>query len=362
MRGAGRLAILVPVLVGLAACSAAEPPEKRVPRPVPVITVKAADIPMSASLTGTIAAQVQQDLAFRAGGQVESLTVDVGDHVQKGDIIARLDPRDLKAEADLAAASVTSANAQLVETKASYERQKALYANGNTTRANLDSARTAFDSAKSALASAEADAASARETLSYADLVATDTGIVVARNVETGQVVQAGQAVFTIAVDGPRDAVFQTYERALVGEPFNTPVTVSLLANPKTKAIGHLREYAPALDAASGTVKMKVGLDAGAPFMPLGASVTGAVALSPVHGYALPWSALSRNEKGPAVWIVDPKTDIARLVPVTIDRYLDKLVVIGAGLADGDTVVTGGLSMLRPGEKVAPTDTKGEGQ
>jgi RND family efflux transporter MFP subunit len=341
-------------LLTLAACGAApEAPAKIAPH-FAVLSVKAGDIPISASLSGDIEAQVQQDLSFRAGGEVLDLLVDVGDHVKKDQVLAHLDPQELQANADLAAASVTSAQAQVTQAQANFDRQNALFKQGNTTRADLDAAQTAMATANSALTGAHAQAASAKDTVGYAELRAGADGIIVARSAETGQVVQAAQPVFTVAEDGPRDAVFEAYERALTGVARYVPVKIALLADSRVTATGHVREYSPTLDTATGTVRIKVGLDAGAPDMPLGSAVTGTVALPPRHGYALPWSALFRDANGPAVWVVDATAKTVSLQPVKIDRFLDDKVIVASGLSDGETIVARGLQLLRPSEIIDP--------
>jgi RND family efflux transporter MFP subunit len=345
---------IVAMLVGVGACSAPPKVAERVPPTVSVLEMQAGDIAVAASLSGEISAQVQQDLSFRAGGQISDLLVDVGDHVKKDQVLAHLDPQELQANADLAAASVSSAQAQATEAQANFDRQNSLFGQGNTTRANLDSAKTALDTAKNALAAANAQASSAEETVGYAALRANADGIVVARSAEVGQVVQAAQPVFTVAEDGPRDAVFQAFERSLTGVPRDAPVKIALLSDPKITAIGHVREYSPTLDAATGTVRIKVGLDPGSPDMPLGAAVAGSVALPPRHGYALPWSALFRDDNGPAVWAVDKAAATVSLKPVVVDRYLDDKVIVTSGLTDGETIVSRGLQLLRPGEKITP--------
>ena len=327
---------------------------ERTPPTLTVLAAKAVDVPISATLSGEIAAQVQQEVSFRTGGKVADIAVEVGDHVKKDQVLGHLDPHELQANADLAAASVTSAEAQVTQAQANFDRQNALFAAGNTTRANLDAAQTALDSAKGALAAAQASVSAAQETVGYAELRASADGVVLARSAEPGQVVQAAQSVLTIAQDGARDAVFQAYEQALAGVQHDIPVTIALLADPKIIATGHVREYSPAIDTASGTVRIKVGLDAGSPDMPLGASVTGTVSLPSRHGYALPWSALFRDQNGPAVWVVDPAASTVSLQPVVVDLYLDDKVIVSSGLSDGEIIGSAGLQLLRPGEKITP--------
>ena len=349
----GRCA-MVAAMLSLPGCGAPPKPADRAPPGVDVLAVHAVDVPISASLYGEIAAQVQQDLSFRAGGQITDLAVDVGAHVTKDQVLAHIDPRELQAGVDLAAASVSSAAALQTQAQANFDRQKSLFAQGNTTKAGLDAAQTALDTANNALAGARAQAASAQETLGYAALTATSDGIIVARSAEIGQVVQAAQPVFRVAADGPRDAIFQTFERGLAGVGKDVVATIALVSDAKITASGHVREYSPTLDASTGTVRIKVGLDPGAPAFALGAAVTGSVPLPARHGFALPWSALFRDANGPAVWVLDPATNTVALHAVVVDRYLDDKVVVADGLTDGQTIVAKGLQLLRPGEKVTP--------
>ena len=350
--GLWRSLVAATVVFGIGGCSAPPKAVERAPTPVAVLKVVPQDIPLQASLSGTVSARVQQDLSFRTGGRIADLSVDVGAHVVRDQVLGHLDPHELQANADLAAASVTSAEAQVTEAQSSFDRQNALFAQGNTTRANLDAAQTAVATAKGAVDAAKAQAASAQETVGYAELRASADGIIVARAVEAGQVVSAAQPVFAIAEDGARDVVFSAFEQALTGVPRDASVSVALLSDASVKATGHVREYSPTLDSSNGTVRIKVALDAGSPDMPLGAAAMGSVSLPPLHGFALPWSALFRDENGPAVWMIDPAASTVSLKPVVVDRYLDDTVVVSAGLNPGDVIVATGLQLLRPGEKV----------
>jgi RND family efflux transporter MFP subunit len=319
--------------------------------PVGTIVAHLQDVPLRASLSGTISARVQQELAFRVGGRVIERDVEVGQHVAKGDVLVRLDQADQKANATLAAASVDAAQAQVTQAQQSFERADQLFKQGLATRAKYEEAQAALDAANASLTAAQSQKSSADELVSYTELKADYAGIIVASNVEIGQVVVAGQSVMSLAVDGPRDAVFDAFGGALTGVPENVPVAVSSLADAKITATGHVREISPTTNAATGTVRVKVALDNETPDLPLGTAVLGAIDLPGVKGFALPWSALFRNEVGAAVWLVD-KAGRVELHPVTVERYTDTLVIVTAGLDDGAVVVTSGAQLLRPGELV----------
>ena len=345
--------VFAAALLALAGCSDSTPPTPRAATPVSVITIEPSAISIPASLSGEIRARVQQDVAFRTGGRISQLLAEVGDHVTKGQLLAGLDPQEQQSNARLAAAAVTSAEAQVTQAQANFDRQKSLLGQGFTTRANFDEAQTALATAQGSLAAAKADEASAAELVSYTELHADADGIVVARNVETDQVIQAAQPIYAIAEDGPRDTVFELSEASLTDIPHDIAVDIELIANPAVRARGHVREIAPTVDTSTGTVRVKVSLDSVTPDMPLGAAVTGNIHLPPVTAFALPWSALFGDASGPAVWVVDTATNTVSIKPVTVSRFIPDSVIVTAGLEAGERVVSRGLQLLRPGQLVS---------
>jgi len=340
-------------LLALFGCSDSAPVAPRSATPVSVITIAPSAISIPASLSGEIRARVQQDAAFRTGGRISQLLAEVGDHVAKGQLLAGLDPQEQQSNAKLAAAAVTSAQAQVTQAQANFDRQQSLLAQGFTTRAKFDEAQTALTTAQGSLAAAKADEASAAELVSYTELHAGADGIVVARNVEAEQVIQAAQPIYTIAEDGPRDTVFELSEASLTDIPHDIAVDVTLITNPAIRASGHVREIAPTVDTSTGTVRVKVGLDDATPDIPLGAAVIGNIHLPPVTAYALPWSALFGDAAGPAVWVVDTATNTVSIKPVTVSRFIPDSVIVTEGLEAGERVVTRGLQLLRPGQLVS---------
>ena len=169
-------------------------------------------------LTGEVRAQVESDLSFRVGGRITERMVNVGDHVTADQVLARLDPQQQQATVTAADAAVQSAEAVLRQATSSYERQKALLAQGYTTKREHDQAQEAFRTAQAALDTARAQFGTARDHLSDTVLRAGAPGVITARNAEAGQVVQVAQTVFSIAQDGPRDAVFNVYESIFTRE------------------------------------------------------------------------------------------------------------------------------------------------
>lgn len=346
----GSLLLLV---MSVAACGDAESPPAAQPRPVRVERIAPRTYAPSVSLTGEIRARVQADLSFRVSGRVSERMVDVGDHVTAGQILARIEPREQEADVEAANAAVDAAEAQLKQAAAAFERQADLLTRGFTTRSTHDQAQAALRTAEGSLTSAKAQAETARESLSYTVLISSAAGIVTARNIEVGQVAQAGQAAFTLAEDGPRDAVFFLYESILSGKPADDTIALTLVGDPAVAATGRLREVAPTVDTQSGTVRVKVGVETLPAEMTLGSAVIGTGHWTPRDAIILPWSALTGQGDSPAVWIVDPATRTTSLREVEIETYQASAFIVRGGLRPGDLVVTDGGKLLRPNQVVA---------
>ncbi|WP_082483747.1 efflux RND transporter periplasmic adaptor subunit [Methylobacterium sp. Leaf87] len=309
--------------------------------------------------TGDIEAQSQVNVSFRTAGKIASRLVEVGDHIRADQVLARLDPQEQRANLDNAKAALTSAEALLTQAKVSFKRQESLMAGGYTTRPSYDDAEQQLRTTQAAVESAKAALGTAQEQFSYTDLKAGVDGIVLSRTFEVGQVVQAGQTVMVMAQDGPRDAVFNIFEAVLAAPPESETVAVALQADPKVTAVGRVREISPSVDSASGTVRVKVGLQATPPGMSLGAVVIGTGKFHARQAIVLPWSALYRWQDGPAVWVRDPKDGTVAPRKVTLERYAPDTIALAGGIEPGEEVVIAGIQLLRPGQVVAVAQTLG---
>jgi RND family efflux transporter MFP subunit len=345
------------VLAGITACGpGAEAPDTPVTR-VRGWTVEITDYAPSVSLTGEIRSRDQSDLSFRVGGRLTERNVDVGDHLIADQVLAKIDPAEQDANVSAALASVRAAEALLRQATATYERQTSLLDRGFTTRRDFEAAEEAWRTAQGSLDAAQAELAAAHEQRADTVLAAPVAGVITARHAEVGQVVQAAEPVFSIAHDGARDAVFQVHEVVLSQNIPDPPVTIALLSDPSVTATGRVREVAPIVDPASGTVRIKVGIENPPKAMTLGSAVVGSVSLLPRPRIALPWGALTAESGRPAVWIVDPKDRTVALRQIGVDSYDVGTIIVRDGLEPGETVVTAGAQLLRPEQRVALAET-----
>jgi RND family efflux transporter MFP subunit len=314
--------------------------------------VQPKDRQASITLTGEVQPRFRADLSFRISGRVIARYVDVGTHVKAGEVLAILDPAEQEADVDAATAAVIAGESQLRVAKATFERQKALIASGFTTRTAYDQAQEGLRTAEGVLEAARAQLGTAKDALGYTALRAEADGVVTARSLETGQVVQAAQPVFSLAQDGERDVVFDVYESIFLGTADGRSVSLALLSDAGVTASGHVREVSPAVDARSSTIRVKVAIEDPPAAMTLGSAVAGTVKVKAERQIALPWRALMAAGPRPAVWTVDPATRTASLKPVTVGGYEAGEVLIKAGLEPGERVVVDGGKLLSVGQPV----------
>jgi membrane fusion protein, multidrug efflux system len=306
----------------------------------------------SLTLTGEVQARFHADLSFRVSGRVLARLVDVGTHVNTGDLLARLDPVEQQADFDAATSGVTAAEAQLRVAQATFDRQSSLLSSGFTTRVAYDQAQEQLRAAQSTLESAKAELGRTREALGDTEMHARAAGVITARNVEVGQVVQAAQLAFTLAQDGERDAVFDVPESMFFGDVEHGHVSLTLVSNSDVTAVGYVREISPAVDPKTSTVRVKVAIQNPPATMTLGSAVAGSAGTKPATEIIVPWTALMATGSKPAVWIVDPSTKTASLKPVTVGAYEAGTVLIKEGLEAGDRVVVDGGKLLSSGQPV----------
>lgn len=343
------LILLSPLLLALAGCRDHNEPPPKVR--VLVQAVKPGDFSNQAELTGDIQARVEAQQSFRVGGKIIERLVDVGDTVQADQVLARLDPQEQQSNVANAEAAVQAQQAQLRLAEVSFTRQQKLLPKGYTSKSEYDQAQAQLRSSQSSLAAAQAQLANARDQLTYTELKASADGVITQRQAETGQVVQATVPIFTLARAGERDAVFDVYESLFDQQLAEQPITVSLLDRPSITAQGKVREITPTIDAQSGTVKVKVALEDAPAEMNLGAVVTATVHPKTSQRVVLPWSALFKQDKQPAVWLVNDQQTVT-LQAVGDIAYGSGTVLVGQGLQAGQQVVVAGGQLLHPGQVV----------
>ncbi|MBK5205505.1 MAG: efflux RND transporter periplasmic adaptor subunit [Polaromonas sp.] len=344
---------LAGVAVLLAACSKSAPPEDPV-RAVKVITVGASDLSSSREYAGEVRAQVESRLAFRVGGKIIKRQAELGQHVKAGQVLAQLDPLDYKLAADAARAQVAAAATSRDLAAADFKRYQALKEQNFISGAELERREATLKAAQAQLALARSQLALQGNQASYAALLADVSGVVTAIEAEPGQVVAAGTPVLRLAADGMRDVVFSVPEDKVASLPVGAPVKIRVWAQ-GTELAGKVREVAASSDPVTRTYAVKASIDAKEP-PTLGTTVS--VTPQPVGAIGapvikLPSTALRQEGHATAVWVLDQASMTVKSQVIQIGSADGNEVVVAAGLQPGMLVVSAGVHVLSPGQKVS---------
>lgn len=346
------VAAVLAVLPLLTACDGGEELAAEPVRPVRVVTVEKRQAGETVSLTGQVRAQDDVNLSFRIGGRIIERTVNVGDQVVAGQVVARLDPEQPRNALQTARANLTAAIAQMTRARNDYERQETLLRQGWTTRVRYDEALEALQATEAQVDSLQAQLNIAQDQLGYTELVADGAGTVTARGAEAGEVVAAGQMIVQLAREGGRDAVFDVPARVIQSAPADPVITVALASDPNVRTTGRVREVAPQADPVTRTFEVRIGLHNPPEAMRLGSTVVGSMQLGGTGAIEIPASALTQANRQPAVWVVDRETNTVALRTIDLERFDLARAVVAQGLQTDDIVVTAGVQALRPGQEV----------
>ena len=339
----------------LAACSKPASTEEPV-RAVKVLTVGANTFSSGYEFAGEVRARTESRLGFRVGGKIIKRQAELGQRVKAGQMLAQLDPQDYRLAADAAKAQLRAAATNRDLAAADYRRYKELKDQNFISGAEIERRETTLKAAQAQYDLAQSQLAVQGNQASYTSLVADVDGVVTAIEADPGQVVAAGTPVVRIAADGVRDVVFSVPEDKVTAIRPGMPVQVRGWAQ-QGQLTASVREVSASADSVTRTYQVKVALDARAAPPPLGASVyVLPLGLSVAQGtrvIKLPTSALRQDGNNSAVWVLDKASMKLRSQVVQVATADGNDAVIAAGLQPGMLVVSAGVHVLSPGQKVS---------
>ncbi|MBP0589859.1 efflux RND transporter periplasmic adaptor subunit [Paraburkholderia sp. LEh10] len=347
--------IVIAGALTLAACHRNEAAASA-PRPVVAVAAHPDGLPLAASLPGEVQARYSTPLSFRIAGKIIERRVRLGDVVQNGQIVARLDPADAQKNAASASAQLEGAQHRLVYAKQQLDRDRAQARENLIAQTQLEQTEDAYASAAAQRDQAAQQAALAKDQLQYTTLAADHAGVITAEQADTGQNVSVGQAVYNLAWSGDIDVVCDVPEGALASLRAGQAATVRLGALPGRTFNARIRELSPAADPQSRTYRAKLTLEQPGPDVRLGmtADIDFAHDGASNHPslFTLPATALFHDGTAPAVWVVRNGSEQLELRRVQVAQYGERTIAISHGLNNGERVVWQGVHTVTAGEKV----------
>lgn len=344
------LPLCIGIVVLLGAC--AKPVEKAEDiRPVRAMTLKNGTADVIAEFPGEVRARVESRLGFRVGGKIVARKVDLGAVVKRGQVLMQLDPQDLQLVQAQADAALKAADSNLALARAEFNRYQDLRAKNFVSQAVLDAKETGFKAAQSSRDQARAAYRTQANQSGYTTLVSDVDGVVTSVDAEVGQVVAAGSPVIRVAQTGEKEIVIGIPENKVESLRRISDVRVRIWANPGDVIAGKIRELSPIADSATRTYTAKISILDAPDDVRLGMTAYVSFAdKTPNAMIKVPLSALFQDKAGTAVWVVDGGA--VRLTSVQVAGPSGNDILLSGGVAPGQTIVTAGVNLLKPGQKV----------
>lgn len=328
------------------------------PPPLPVAAFEArysGEARIEEYFAGLVAARRESALGFERGGRIEAVLVDVGDRVEAGQTLARLDMRSLQAQIAAADAQTAEAAAQTALAAETEHRQSQLLERGHISPQRLGEVRTTTQAARARQNAAAAAADALRIQLDLSVIEAPFAGVVTARHADEGAISAPGQALLEIVeVDSLeiRLGLPQAVASGLVpGEDYRFLIDGEAVT-------GRFRAATHVVNRETRTVSARFDLAPGS------AASAGQIARLALHteigtdGFWAPTSALAEGRRG--LWsvyvLVADGPDAFRLetrMVETVRIEADRVFVRGA-VADGELVLASGVQRISPGQLVSP--------
>jgi len=357
--------LLTTLSVGVLLLGCGEPakPFEEVIRPIAWTQVQQASFDQVRRLSGTLHPVEATNLSFEVGGKIEWVKVKLGDVVQRGDALARLDQRNFNLSLQSAQANLQKANAALSEAKNEFKRYAELSEKGLVSKSGYDNAKAAFESSTSAVDIAKAQVDISAKDQNDSLLTAPYDGQITKRLIEPSMQISPGQASFEIeGNDGLEVQVMvpETLIRDLSkGNKINIhyPAFPQLLSQGSITEIGSRAETANAFPVTilinSSLDGLRAGMTAEVDFTFQGVGRTGFKGMA----FRLPLGALRAGEGQKSyVFVYDSGQEILHKREVQTESILNNEVLVSTGLKAGEIIAVSGVSFLRDGQKVTLLD------
>ena len=305
--------------------------------PLATAPVQIREVEQTYSIDGVVEATHQSTVSAQISGRVKGLFFDVGDHVNKGQVLLRIDEREANQALAGSKAQLSQAEASLQNARLTYERSKQLFEQKFISQAALDKAKSDFDVAQAQAAASEAGAQQSALTQSYTSVIAPYAGVVSARMVEMGEMVTVGKPLMTgfdpsqlrVIANVPQDKL-----KDIGSRPTVTIEVPSLSRWIKAASV----TVQPSADVRTHSTQVRVELPANQANVYPGMFVRTHFVVGKASKLLIPVSAVLRRSEVVAVYVVDEK-DIPHLRQVRLgDTNEQNEIEVLAGLNVGERV------------------------
>ncbi|MBV1702388.1 MAG: efflux RND transporter periplasmic adaptor subunit [Hyphomicrobiales bacterium] len=330
--------------------------------PVNVLVAQAikGPLPLIVDTVGTVQTIANVALRSHIDAQIASVMVKDGAKVDKGQVLVKLDDRQVQAQIEQANANLSKDNVQ--ESQASRDLQRAvdLLARGAGTKLAVDTARTNETALKASIAADQAALDNLKVQLSWYTITAPISGRIGVFSAKQGNIIRAADSnatgvLVSINQMTPIYVAFSLPQRQLASLREAMATTgATVIARPqgvKTDAIGKVSVIDNTIDPATGTIMVRATFDNEKETLWPGQLCDIKITLSVApEAVTIPLEAVQDGQNGNYVFVIDK--GVAKFQPVEVERTQDQLAVISKGLNGGETIVRDGAMRLVNGSKV----------
>jgi RND family efflux transporter MFP subunit len=301
---------------------------------------------------GNIEARFQSTLGFRVGGRIAQRHVDVGSEVQKGQLLATLDPTDQQNNVRAAQGDLARIEAQWINAQANARRQQELFDRGVGAQAQLDIAQTDLKTTNSSREQARSALSQAQDQLGYSELRTDHAAVVTRWQAEAGQVVTAGQEVVTLARPDIKEAVIDLPGPLAEQLPVGVEFKVASQLDPQVSTTATLREIEPQAERTTRTRRARLSLTETPESFRLGTAISVTLSTAIAARTELPINALQEVDGKTRIWVIDQQNQTVNPRDVQVVSRSADTFVLSNGVKPGERVVSAGVNSLKPGQKV----------
>jgi RND family efflux transporter MFP subunit len=346
-RGTTTTAALAFVLVALAGCKgadtgkAATTPPAMLVGPENIAVVKGEQLRSGPAISGTLQPEEQANVRAEVGGTVLQTYAEAGQHVSRGQTLARIDDATLReAELSAQAAATTAQNTVDLNTR-QVDRNTALLKAGAIAERELETSQNQLSAAQAQLANAKSMLANAQKQLSKATIVAPFSGIVSARQVSAGDVLQTGGALYVVVNPATMRLEASVPADQLSSVRLGAPVDFSVNGYPNRAFTGKIANINPVADPATRQVRIIVSLPNENGVLVGGLFADGHVASEVRRAPVVPIAAV--DERGLKPYVMQIKSGVVKKTDVElgIRDAATETVEIKSGVQPGDTILLG---------------------
>ncbi len=349
------LAIAWPLLL---ACSEQAPPPVETVRAIRTFEVGDPAEGQKRRFSGVVEAADNSSISFEVAGNVHAVNVEVGQKVEKGQVLAVMDDRTFGMKMQAAQAAMGRAEVELNDARSELDRlRKAAEINpGAVSQRSLDQAETQFDSARKNLRYHNSQLDLTRRDLERTVLKAPFDGVVATRQVDPFQQVSLGQVIFELYAEGAMEAAISVPESEIDRVHLGLPAEIRFPALPDQVFNGTVSEISRVAGGANA-FPVKAIVDSDNPRIRPGITAEVTLLLGENEdetAYLVPTGALlaGPDESNGFVFIFDPATSTVRKTAVAFDGVRESNVIVRSGLKTGDVIAVAGVSFLRDGQQV----------